>query len=692
MAFLAFPRFLPIPSSGSCSLTPRTSTKCSRLSVSACAGSKREKDGVAILWFKHDLRLDDHPGLVAAAQYRSIVPLYIFDHRLLSRYSDEMLELLLFALKDLKDSLIEQGSDLMIRIGSAEKVLPELAKEAKASSIFLEEEVEYHVQKLVDVVKESLVSDSSLERRLSTVLWRTPFYDIQTLHDLPESYDDFKKLQTPLASPPSIAELPSVKLDLDWGELPKYDYLEGIMNASPSKLNGSWTFMKQTSAETILRERLSKSDEKNKVGFLSSYSERKKLKNSFFVTKNGNTVGGGAGAVLNALHAYLRYLEGTARDNWQELHDKIRVAESQEGSSFYTLFGSALCLGIISRRRVYSEAINYEKERNAGFISPFGYSSATVAAAVNSVSSMEWYWIMALRSQRNNKGMYSIRIWRWNNFLIQYTTVGDQGPPVLMVHGFGAFLEHYRDNICNVANSGNRVWAITLLGFGRSEKPNVVYTELLWAELLRDFIIEVVGEPVHVVGNSIGGYVAAILAGLWPTLLKSLILINSAGNMIPVGSYIPLSKERQTSSATWLGARFLLYYLRSTLRNIVRNCYPAKPERADEWLIGEMLRASHDPGVSVVLESIFSFNLSIPLNYILQGLYERVLVIQGMKDPLSDSKTKLAMLREHCPGIMIRKLDAGHCPHDECPEEVNPIVCDWIMLIESRSLPVESCF
>lgn len=87
----------------------------------------------------------------------------------------------------------------------------------------------------------------------------------------------------------------------------------------------------------------------------------------------------------------------------------------------------------------------------------------------------------------------------------QYTVVGHEGPATLLVHGFGAFLEHYRDNICSIAEGGNRVWAITILGFGKSEKPNVVYTELVWAEMLRDFIIEVVGEPVHLVGNSIGG-------------------------------------------------------------------------------------------------------------------------------------------------------------------------------------------
>lgn len=43
--------------------------------------------------------------------------------------SDEILELLLFALDDLKKSLKDQGSNLMIRFGSAESVIAELLKE-----------------------------------------------------------------------------------------------------------------------------------------------------------------------------------------------------------------------------------------------------------------------------------------------------------------------------------------------------------------------------------------------------------------------------------------------------------------------------------------------------------------------------------------------------------------------------------
>lgn len=75
--------------------------------------------------------------------------------------------------------------------------------------------------------------------------------------------------------------------------------------------------------------------------------------------------------------------------NLCRVHEKLRASESRNGASFIALFGPALSLGIISRRRVHYEAIKYEKERNAGFLSPFGYSAATIAAAVEAVCSKE---------------------------------------------------------------------------------------------------------------------------------------------------------------------------------------------------------------------------------------------------------------------------------------------------------------
>ncbi|KAH9647544.1 photolyase/cryptochrome alpha/beta domain-containing protein [Citrus sinensis] len=615
MALISFPRFLSRPLESNHRRSLRSRHKCVCCVSPTAAATSKGRSGSAVIWFKQDLRVDDHLGLVAASKYQAVVPLYVFDHRILSRYSNEMLELVIFALEDLRKSLKEQGSDLMIRFGRVENVIRELVEEVKATSVFAEEEVEYHLRQMMAIVDETLAKN---------------------LNDLPVSHNEFRKLQRPLTSPILPPTLAGAKLEADWGPLPTFDELKEFVNENPWKLEESWTLINNMSAETILTDKLSKLGKRSKRNLNNQHSPRKRLDKSFFVTDKGNTVGGGTNAVLNALQAYLRYLEGTVRDDWQELQEKLRNAESRDGASFATLFGPALCLGIISRRGVHYEAIKFEKERNAGFLSPFGYSAATIAAAADAVCSMEWYWLMSLRSLRSNEGVYSTRIWRWNGYQIQYTVAGKEGPAILLVHGFGAFLEHYRDNIYDIADGGNRVWAITLLGFGRSEKPNIVYTELMWSELLRDFTVEVVGEPVHLIGNSIGGYFVAIVACLWPAVVKSVVLINSAGNVIPEYSFLQFSNERQASGPIRLGAQLLLFYLRLNISNFVKQCYPT-----------------------------------------------------GIKDPISDSKSKVAMLKEHCAGIVIRELDAGHCPHDEKPEEVNSIISEWIVTIESK-VPAES--
>uniref|UniRef100_A0A0E0M3T4 Photolyase/cryptochrome alpha/beta domain-containing protein n=1 Tax=Oryza punctata TaxID=4537 RepID=A0A0E0M3T4_ORYPU len=622
------------------------------------------KAPAAVVWFKHDLRVDDHPGLaaaVAAEPRRPVVPLYVFDRRILAGYSDKMLELLLFALEDLKMVLKSQESDLLIGLGNAEDVVLKLVNEVQAGLIFTEEEVEYRVRNVLASVESSLSNASFTSGNPPEIMvWSASLYDYKNPRELSTSHNQFLKEKLPMNTPLAAPSLPALNIEIETGSLPTLEELKGFLKESRTS-EDNWVPLKSTSARSILKKTLSQI--KVKTGVASSDSDGgddttayygtsgRKVQNSMFASESSIEVRGGTEITLDALAAYLKYLEGTGKASWQELHDKVRLSETRDGASFCTLFGPALQLGVISKRRVYHETIQYERDRNAGFISPFGYSTPTVTAAVDAICSMEWYWLLALKSQVCIEGNYPFRIWRWKGHLIQYTSVGHEGPSVLLVHGFGASLQHFRDNIGAIADQGCRVWAITLLGFGKSEKPNVNYSELLWSELLRDFIVDIVKEPVHLVGNSIGGYICAITAGLWPSLARSLILLNTAGSVVPSYSFIPLSE-----------ARLLLLFLRSRAGGILKEYYPT----------------SYDPGAATVIESIFSFNLSIPLNFLFDSFGGKILIVQGMKDPLTKSKSFVSMLREHCSKVHIRELDAGHAPHDEVPDEVNSLLCEWI--------------
>ncbi|XP_020184602.1 uncharacterized protein [Aegilops tauschii subsp. strangulata] len=669
-----------------------------RLLVSCSAVSD---GGAAVVWFKHDLRLDDHPGLVAACAEprRRVVPLYVFDSRILAGYSDTRLELLLFALKDLKLALKSQRSDLLIGLGNAEDAVLKIANEVQAGVIYTEEEVEQCVCSVLANVESSLSNGSFTRGNPPEIkFWSAPLYDYKSLRQLSTSRNQFlnEKFSTTTALP--APTLPTLNVELDTGSLPTLEELKVFLKES-RMAQDNWVPIKSTSARSILKAALIQRKIKSNVSLSDGDGENiedittsagapgRKIAGSMFASESSLEVRGGTDITLDALDAYLKYLEGTGKASWQELHDKVRFAETRDGASFRTLFGNAIQLGVISRRRAYQETIQYERDRNAGFLSPFGYSTPTVTSAVDAICSLEWYWLLALKSQVSIEGNYPLKFWRWKGYLIQYTSVGHEGPAVLLVHGFGASLQHFRDNISNIADEGHRVWAITLLGFGKSEKPNVDYSELLWSELLRDFIVDVVREPVHLVGNSIGGYICAIAAGLWPSLANSLVLLNSAGSVVPNYSFIPLSKEGRTSWLSRLQARLLLLFLRSRVGGILKGYYPTRTERVDKPLVDEIIRASYDPGATTVIESIFNFNLSIPLNFLFDSFGGNILVIQGIKDPLIKSESFISMLREHCSKVQIRELNAGHAPHDEVPDEVNSLLSEWMKTNKTELKP-----
>jgi pimeloyl-ACP methyl ester carboxylesterase len=91
---------------------------------------------------------------------------------------------------------------------------------------------------------------------------------------------------------------------------------------------------------------------------------------------------------------------------------------------------------------------------------------------------------MTLTTAKNPQ--FSKQIWIWQNYKIQYTVVGT-GQPLVLIHGFGASIGHWRKNIPILANAGYQVFAIDLLGFGDSEKAVIDYSMDVWVNLLKDF-------------------------------------------------------------------------------------------------------------------------------------------------------------------------------------------------------------
>jgi pimeloyl-ACP methyl ester carboxylesterase len=279
--------------------------------------------------------------------------------------------------------------------------------------------------------------------------------------------------------------------------------------------------------------------------------------------------------------------------------------------------------------------------------------------------------------------------WQWQEHPIYYVRAGESKsdrPPLLLVHGFGASTDHWRKNIAQLQQEF-QVWAIDLLGFGRSAKPNLEYSGNLWREQLHDFITEVIGSPVILAGNSLGGYAGLCVAAAYPQEVTGLILLNSAGsfsNSQPKQEPNVWQKLiRSILLQPW--ASYLLFQYvrrRSTIRKTLEKVYLDRTAISDR-LIEEIYRPSCDMGAVQVFAAVFKTPPGEKVDILLQHMSCPLLLLWGEADPWIDAKTRSQKFHQYYERITEYYLKAGHCPHDEIPEQVNRLISDWVLSVKN---------
>jgi pimeloyl-ACP methyl ester carboxylesterase len=283
---------------------------------------------------------------------------------------------------------------------------------------------------------------------------------------------------------------------------------------------------------------------------------------------------------------------------------------------------------------------------------------------------------------------------------------------VLLVHGFGANRRHWRHNLTNLAQVAG-VWAIDLLGFGASSKPPsqlqgevaragaVRYGFDLWAEQLQAFTREVIAQeapqqPLHLVGNSIGAVVALNAARLLSAQGQppaGVVLIDCAQRTLDdkraasLGLVERASRPlvKQLVRRRWLLALLFRSLARpAVIRQVLQRAYPSGAH-VDAELVALLHGPSTEPGA---LESfrgfvnLFNDHLAPDLLTQIDGASPAVPVrlLWGAADPWEDPAEARQWAAEHrCIQELVVLPGLGHCPHDEAPELVNPILQRWIV-------------
>ncbi|KAL9687469.1 hypothetical protein QQ045_031872 [Rhodiola kirilowii] len=291
--------------------------------------------------------------------------------------------------------------------------------------------------------------------------------------------------------------------------------------------------------------------------------------------------------------------------------------------------------------------------------------------------------------------------WNWNGYNINYvvfpaadTSASSSVENLLLVHGFGASIAHWRWNLLTLSSQSFTVYAIDLLGFGESDKPlDYQYTMESWAELILDFTDQVIQKPTILVGNSIGS-LACVLAAATDrkSLVRGLVLLNCAGGMNNkavvddwrIKLLFPLLwlidfLLRQRAIASYI---FNRVKQSENLKSILSSVYVNK-DFVDDELVEIIKGPAEDEGALDAFVSIITGPPGPNPVQLMPQLTIPVLVLWGDQDtltPLDGPVGKyFTTVPSQLPNITLRVLEGvGHCPHDDRPELVHEKLLPWL--------------
>lgn len=116
--------------------------------------------------------------------------------------------------------------------------------------------------------------------------------------------------------------------------------------------------------------------------------------------------------------------------------------------------------------------------------------------------------------------------YHWKQGDILYTKSGN-GNPLLLVHDLNPASSNMEwDKIIRKLEKNYTVYAIDLLGCGRSEKPGITYTSFLYVQLINQFIQDVIGEAANIVVTGASASFVIMAQAMAPDNFHNIILIN----------------------------------------------------------------------------------------------------------------------------------------------------------------------
>lgn len=153
-----------------------------------------------LLWFRNDLRIHDNEALAKAAEKTpNVIPVYIFDPRIFKEHElgfpktgELRHQFLIESVENLRENLQKIGSNLIVKTGFPEDILPQLAQEMGVDELYTSEEITSEENEIDTLVEERLKADG----RKMKFFWQATLYHVDDLpmdiENLPDVFTQFR--------------------------------------------------------------------------------------------------------------------------------------------------------------------------------------------------------------------------------------------------------------------------------------------------------------------------------------------------------------------------------------------------------------------------------------------------------------------------------------------------------------------
>jgi pimeloyl-ACP methyl ester carboxylesterase len=260
---------------------------------------------------------------------------------------------------------------------------------------------------------------------------------------------------------------------------------------------------------------------------------------------------------------------------------------------------------------------------------------------------------------------------------VNYVDVGSGGgPPIVLVHGISGNWQNWLENIPRLARE-RRVVALDLPGFGESEDTAGPPTMSGLGRVVEELCEQLDLGRIALVGNSMGGFIAAETAIAFPQRVERLVLVSSAG--------ITTSELRREPVMAWgravtmggarSAAEVRMAILRPRLRHLIFSLIMRHPSRIAPDILFEISRGAGRDAFMPTLRAILDYDFRERLPEIRCP----TLIVWGAKDaivPRDDAYEYERLIPGTQPVVMME--DTGHVPMIERPRTFNAKLLEFL--------------